>query len=348
MGGPFAERLRQSPISFIRQSAVAFVLLLVSGSTVGIASGQRLDPITEWATNASYTSGIRSNVVYQKAGDLELKLDVITAGGKRPGPRPVLIWLHGGGFVSGNKEGSLLEGLPFLARGMDFVDVDYRLASQALAPAAVEDARCALHWVARHAKEYGFDVAKIVVAGSSAGGHLALMTGMLSAKAGFDNACEVPFEDWQLDGPKEIKVAAIVNFFGLVDLNEYLQPAKMSLGPEVLPMPRNFVLRWLGDLSPAAQAELAARLSPLTYAGKDTPPVITVHGDKDPYVPHEQAVRLHAAMDRAGVQNQLVTVQGGGHGASPPFAWTPEQNLTAHEAVFHFLERMGVLDRAAN
>jgi acetyl esterase/lipase len=343
----FARRLLASLPSSAGQFAGAFALLLVSLSTV-TGSAQRLDPVTEWATNASYTSGIHNNVVYQRAGNLDLKLDVITSGDKRPGPRAVLIWFHGGGFVTGNKDGSLLEGLPFLARGMDFVDVDYRLASQALAPGSVEDGRCALHWVVRHAKEYGFDPAKIVVAGSSAGGHLALMTGMLSTKAGFDTACEVPFEDWQLDGPKEVKVAAIINFFGLVDLNEYLQPAKTSLGPEVLPMPRNFVLRWLGNLAPAAQADLALRLSPLTYAGKDVPPVITVHGDKDPYVPHEQAIRLHEALDRAGVQNQLVTVQGGGHGASPPFAWTREQNLTAHEAVFHFLESVGVLDRAVH
>ena len=113
-------------------------------------------------------------------------------------------------------------------------------------------------------------------------------------------------------------------------------------------MPRNFVLRWLGDLPSAAQLALAKRLSPLTYVGKASPPIITVHGEKDPYVPHEQAVRLHQVLDRDGVENQLVTVQGGGHGFSPPFAWTAEQNLTVHEAVFHFLEKVGVLAHVAN
>jgi acetyl esterase/lipase len=311
------------------------------------AFAQRLDPITEWATNTSYKSAIHSNIIYQKAGGLNLQLDVITSGNS-PAPRPVVIWFHGGGWVTGGKEGALLSGLPYLARDMDFVDVDYRLASQAVAPAAVADGRCALHWVVRHAKEYGFDTTKIVVAGESAGGHLALMTGMLSPAAGFDNACEVPPDDWQLDGPKDIKVAAIVNFFGPIDLPEFLQPAKTSLGPAVLPMPRNFVLRWLGDLPSAEQLDLAKRLSPLTYVGKDSPPIITVHGEKDPYVPHEQAVRLHQVLDRDGVENQLVTVQGGGHGFSPPFAWTPEQNLTVHEAVFRFLEKAGVLAHAAN
>ena len=63
---------------------------------------------------------------------------------------------------------------------MNVVNVEYRLASVSLAPAAVEDCRCALHWVYDHAPEYGFDISKLVVEGHSAGGHLSLMTGMLT------------------------------------------------------------------------------------------------------------------------------------------------------------------------
>jgi acetyl esterase/lipase len=324
--------------------------ILVAGIVLILASrlfAQRLDPITEWATNTSYKSAFHSNIVYQKAGGQSLQLDVITSGNS-PAPRPVVIWFHGGGWATGDKEGALLAALPYLARDMDFVDVDYRVSSQAVAPAAVADGRCALHWVVWHAKEYGFDTTRIVVAGESAGGHLALMTGMLGAAESFDYECEVPFEAWQLDGPKDTKVATIVNFYGPIDLPEFLQAAKTSLGPTVLPMPRNFVLRWLGNLPRAEQLELAKRLSPLNYANKNSPPIITVHGDQDPYVPHEQAVRLHHVLDQDGVENQLVTVQGGGHGFSPPFAWTAEQNLTAHAAVFRFLEKVGVLAHNAN
>jgi acetyl esterase/lipase len=73
--------------------------------------------------------------------------------------------------------------------GMNVVNVEYRLASIALAPAAVEDCRCALRWVIQHAKEYGIDANRIVVSGESSGGHLALMTGMLPASAGLDRQC---------------------------------------------------------------------------------------------------------------------------------------------------------------
>jgi acetyl esterase/lipase len=322
-----------------------FASLLISLSSLLLTSsavGQRLDPTTEWATNASYTSALHQNIVYQKAGSLELRLDVITTGSGSAG-RPVVIYFHGGGWVAGNKEGSLLRTLPYLARGMDVVNVDYRLASQALAPAAVEDGRCALHWVVRHAKEYGFDTSKIVVAGESAGGHIALMTGMLTTAAGFDTVCEVPFEDWQQDGLKDVRVAAIIDFFGLIDLPEFLQPPGARKNASALPMPRNFALRWFGD-SPN-RLELAKQLSPLTYVRKDSPPILIVHGEKDPYVPYEQAVVFHEALDRVGAQNMLLTIQGGGHGASPPFAWSPEQNLLAHEGVFHFLEQVGVLSK---
>jgi len=313
---------------------IAAPLLFVSG-----AIGQRLDQVTQWATDASYDLQFRPNNVHQKAGALELRLDVITAGSHSP--RPVVIYFHGGGWVAGNKDGLFLTVLPYVARGMDAVTVDYRLGSQALAPAAVEDSRCALRWVVRHAKEYGFDTTKIVVTGESAGGHLALVTGMLTPAAGFDNSCEVPFEDWQLNGPQDIKVAAIVNFFGPTDLSEFLEPSPTTPEAGVLPMPRNMAIRWFGDQP--NRTELAKRLSPVTYARRDLPPILTVHGDKDPIVPYEQALRLRDALDRSGANNQLVTITGGGHGGTPPFAWTKQQSVLAHEAVFQFLEKVGVL-----
>lgn len=321
------------------------VIVLLGFVCASRAFAQRLDAVTEWATNTSYKSAFHPNIVYQRAGGLNLQLDVITSG-NGSGAKPVVIWFHGGGWGFGDKEGAALAGLPYLARDMDFVDVDYRLASQAIAPAAVEDCRCALHWVVWHAKECGFDTSKIVVAGESAGGHLALMTGMLSVAAHLDNECDVPVDAWQLDGPKDIKAAAIVNFYGPIDLSEYLQPANESLGPTVLPMPRTFALRWLGNRSSEELLTLAKRLSPLTYAGKETPSTITVHGDKDPYVPYEQAVRLHQILDQDGVENRLVTVQGGGHGFSPPPTRGLRNKISwCMKLSFSFLEKVGIVSR---
>lgn len=307
-------------------------LILASADTFG----QQMDPIAEWATNESYQASLHQNVVYGHSGGLDLRLDVITTG--QPSPRPVVVYFHGGGWVEGNKEGVLLRTLPYLAWGMDVVNVEYRIASQALAPAAVEDGRCALHWVADHAQDYGFDPTRIVVAGESAGGHIALMAGLLRPDAGFDDACEAFPSNWQSTGPRNVHVAAIIDFFGLVSLPIFLQPAKAD--GYVLPMPRAFALRWLGDTP--NQAQLAERLSPITWVSHDSPPVLIAHGDEDPYVPYSQALMLRDSLNHNLVENELITIHGG-HGASPPHAWTQQQNLSAHEAVYRFLAKIGVL-----
>jgi acetyl esterase/lipase len=307
---------------------IAFVLgsLLITGAL----HGQELDPITKWATVAEYEFSLSTNISYQRANNVDLKLDVITAG-PRSVARPTLIYFHGGGWLEGSKEGVLLYMLPYLARGMNAVNVEYRMAPESLAPAAIEDARCALHWVYDHARDYGFDTSRLVVSGHSAGGHLALMTGMLTPGDGFDNDCRRLTQDWRGNTIEDVKVAAIINFFGPTDV------AKLLEGP----VARNFAIRWLGNQP--NRMEVARRTSPLSYVHPGLPPILTIMGNKDPIVAYSQGVNLHKALDRAGVPNQLLTIQGGGHGSTPPFDWSREQNLQAQAAVFSFLEKHGVL-----
>lgn len=295
-----------------RMLFIAFGLSL-SGSLV---CGQELDPAAKWATITAYESKQFSNLVYKKANNVDLKLDVITTGPKEK-PRPTLIYIHGGGWVAFTKDDYSLWFLPMLTAGMNVVNIDYRLASVSPAPAAVEDCRCALRWVYQHSKEYGFDTTKLVVEGHSAGGHLALMTGMLTPDAGFDNDCP---------GKEDLKVAAIVNYFGITDVNDVLE------GPNQ----QTYAQMWFGSLPD--RLNLARRLSPLTYVHAGQPPVITLQGDKDTTVPYPQGVRLHEALDRAGVPNQLVTIPGGGHGS-----WSREENLRGQLAIFQFLRDHGIL-----
>src|SRR5258705_7549260 len=127
-----------------------------------------------------------ANVVYQLANGWEGKLDVYAQRAPAPTPTPTVIFIHGGGWVQGTKEASVLTALPYIAMGYSVVNVEYRLANVSLAPAAVEDCRCALRWVIAHAKDYNLDPDRIVIAGASAGGHLALTTGMLRTSDGFD------------------------------------------------------------------------------------------------------------------------------------------------------------------
>jgi acetyl esterase/lipase len=188
-----------------------------------------------------------------------------------------------------------------------------------------------LHWVYDHAAQYGFDTSKIVVSGHSAGGHLALMTGLLKPVDGFDNSCRRLSDEWRESTIQDVKVAAIINFFGPTDL------LKLVEGPTV----RNFAVRWFGSLP--NREELARRVSPVTYARPGAPPVLTIMGDKDPIVPYAQGASLHEALDKVGVPNQLLTIQGGGHGNTTPYAWNREQFLQAQEAVQTFLRKYQII-----
>lgn len=265
---------------------------------------------------------VHPNIVYHTANNFQDKLDVYTPADAGP-PRPVVIVIHGGGWVEGTKEERVLEMMPYLQMGFAAVNVEYRLGRVSLAPGAVEDCRCALHWVFANAKKYNFDPQRVVVQGGSAGGHLALMTGMLTPAAGFDHTCVTPDEDYWTQSPGtsgDPKVAAIVNWFGITDVLDELHGANA----------KGYAVVWMGD-QPNAD-EIAKKVSPINYVNGQVPPIITIHGDHDALVPYSQAVRMHKALDAARVPNELYTVPGGNHGG-----FTAEENQKTWAEVRKFL-----------
>jgi acetyl esterase/lipase len=235
------------------------------------------------------------------------------------GPNPTLLYIHGGGWTGGSKEGSVFTFLPYLEKGWSVVNVEYRLARVSLAPAAVEDCLCALRWVIHNAKTYSFDTNNLVVTGNSAGGHLSLTTGMIPASAGLDRECP---------GPEQLKVSAIVNWYGITDVEDLLD------GPNM----KTYAVTWLSSME--NRREIARRVSPIHYVRADLPPIITIHGDADPTVPYSHAVRLHEALQKAGVPNQLVTIPGGHHGG-----FSREQTLRAYKEIEKFLAAHNLMKR---
>jgi acetyl esterase/lipase len=260
---------------------------------------------------------VAPNQPYLMAGGWTGRLDLYLPRRPKSGPMPVALLFHGGGWTSGSKDEIALDVVPYLAMGMAVANVDYRLSTTAPAPAAVQDARCALRWVVRHADEYGLDTNKVVTVGSSAGGHLALMAAFAPASAGLDDLCP---------GNEPMHVAAVINFFGISDVSELLQP----------PNARDFAIGWIGN-GPNRE-ELARRLSPLTYVSKGVPAVFSAHGDADPIVPFQQSKRLHAALTEAGVPNRLFPIAHGGHGE-----FTGDDVLLVNRAVHDFLVKRGVI-----
>jgi acetyl esterase/lipase len=182
----------------------------------------------------------------------------------------------------------------------------------------VEDCRCALRWVIRNAEQYKFDTSKIVVTGHSAGGHLSLTTALLPASAGLDRECP---------GNEELKVAAVINWYGITDVNDVLD------GPNM----QSYAVAWLGSLT--NREEIARRVSPLEYVRPGLPPILTIHGDADNVVPYSQATRLQAALEKAGVPHQLITIPGGKHGG-----FSRADNLRVYAAIREFLARHKLLE----
>jgi len=279
-----------------------FAALLASGvlATFGHATlSAQLSPTAEWAVHAQNQYQVLANVTYLTANGFEAKLDVYRRRDVQT-PQPTLVFYHGGGWIGGTKESSFMSVMPWLEMGWNVVNVEYRMARVSLAPAAVEDAQCALKFVVNRAKDYNIDTSKIVVSGESAGGHLSLTTGMIPASAGFTNLCAGGgFTGSDTSVPK---VAAIINWYGITDLNDMLTGANA----------RAYAVQWLG--SAPNRDTVAKSVSPLTYVRADLPPILSIQGDADPIVPYSQNVRLTDALKKAGAKTELFTIPGGGHG----------------------------------
>ena len=276
----------------------------------------QLSPSATWATHAANEYQVIPNVTYLTASNVELKLDVYQRRGATT-PQPTVIYMHGGFWVAGNKEGATMALMPWLEMGYNVVNVEYRLGRVALAPAALEDCFCALRFLSDQAKTYNIDVNKIIVTGESAGGHLALSLGIIPESAGLDRECA---------GSPLPKVAAVVNWFGVADVADVIDDG---------PHKANAAARWMGSLP--NRDEIARRVSPLTYIRAGLPPIMTIHGDADTTVPYDQAVRLHAALDKAQVTNRFLTIPDGKHGN-----FTPEERTRIYVAIREFLAKNGL------
>ena len=166
-----------------------------------------------------FTSRVEHDVVYRtvdgKDQHLNLYLPDIFLGEEpwwandKKGKKPTLLHIHGGGWVEGSKDQILINLLPYMFRDWVVISINYRLAKDAKAPAAVDDCLAALEWVYANANKYDIDTDRSVVGGGSAGGHLSLLTGMLREG---DQLC-----GGKLKVGNTRKVAAIVNWYGVTD-----------------------------------------------------------------------------------------------------------------------------------
>jgi arylsulfatase A-like enzyme/dienelactone hydrolase/glucose/arabinose dehydrogenase len=238
---------------------------------------------------------------------LSLLLDLYRPQERPEAGVPCVLWIHGGGWRQGSKEQCPLVWLA--GEGVAVASINYRLTHLATWPAQAEDCQAAFDWLVAHAPAHGIDPQRIVVAGGSAGGHLAALLGTT--------------------GSDEPRPRGVIDIFGPAHL-----PSMVSDTPGGQ-FAAGVIARLLGG--PVAQrGALASAASPITHVSADDPPFLILHGDRDALVPLEQSERLQAALDAVGVPAELRVLRGAGHGG-PPF-----DTADVRRAVRDFIDRSTV------
>jgi acetyl esterase/lipase len=285
----------------------------------------RIVPVLAWAVLAAGLAA-QTPPAFKVPADIiwEPDLEYSIAGGKgarlamdvvRPaeggGPCPAVVCIHGGGFRAGNREHYLPLCVRLAQRGYVAATVSYRLAPLYQFPAPLEDIKTAIRWLRANATHFGIDPERIGVTGESAGGHLALFAGLTGDVREFEGP-----------GPnldQSSKVSCVVNYYGPTDFTKSY--GKSVDAAEVLPLFLG------GDLEHERPEHI--RASPLNWVSPRAAPVLTIHGTADRYVAYEQAVWLTDRLRAAGVEAELETLEGAGHGFQGQDAERAERRMLA-------------------
>lgn len=250
---------------------------------------------------------------------------------KKGGPKPLILYIHGGGWVGGHTRhsGALANFPAVLAKlaseGFVVASLEYRLSGEAPFPAQLQDARAALRFLKGNAGRYGIDASRTGIWGGSAGGHLTALTAYSCGDASFDPA----------PAPEGSACAqAVVTWYGVFDFEPILKRASNA---PALNAPENMLLRCKpADCDPA----LVARVSPVSFIDAKDPPTLLIHGDEDKVVPVEQSHSAEARLKAAGVPVESIYIPGVDHsfiGKTP--AETRAATLKATNATFDFFHK---------
>ena len=273
----------------------------------------------EWAGPARFLPPVRptrrddgvrhfAGITYAVAvGYRPLQLDLWVP--DTPAPAPLVVFVHGGGFMFGDRRylpetlrpDQLFEAL--VEAGLAVATIDYRHALESPFPAQLHDAKAAVRYLRAHADELGISTGRIGVMGESAGAHIAALVGLTAHRP-------------DLEGPHGVigvssAVDVVVDWYGPADLatmpHVALPPSiAAKLPPEMATPPEEHLTRGL-------EGAALADASPVTHVTPDAPPFLLVHGTADWLVPYAQSEQLAAALEAAGVPVELVPVEGAEH-----------------------------------
>lgn len=248
---------------------------------------------------------VHRDVAYVTNGHERQKLDLyIPSTPSSAAPLPLLIWIHGGAFRMGSKEGVPFDPPPlaYLAQGYAVASLNYRLSQHAIFPAQIEDCKAAVRWLRAHASQFNLNPDKFGAWGPSAGGHLVTMVGVTDHVSAFEVGEYLDVSS---------RLQCVVDYYGPTD---FLQMDAQRLPDGMIhdgaDSPESELVGGAIQQNKAA----TARANPITYVSANVPPFLVVHGDADPLVPYGQSVLLVHALKRANVPVDFYTVKDAGHG----------------------------------
>ncbi len=245
--------------------------------------------------------GIRENLGYLEPGRAE-KMDLYYPADPRPGEKfPGVVIIHGGGWIHGirNADREVNIGSNLARMGYVAISIEYRLGDREnlkkygrIYPVNVLDCKTAVQYLRVHAAELNVDPGRIGCIGGSAGGHLVMMLAVTPPESGLEPTAPYPGVD--------TRVQAAVNLYGLMEFNKNCNGARIAV---------------MGS-TPDKDPENWSKMSPNEQVTARTPPVLQLHGKADPTVNYLQSVRMKEVLDRAGVYNELILLEGVGHSFS--------------------------------
>ncbi len=280
---------------------IFFLVALVSLSAVVRAADLPVPENLVFEKNVEYTNPdgqhLQMNIARPKNGT---------------GPFPAVLCIHGGGFRAGSREGYNGFCLKLAQQGYVAITASYRLAPKYQFPAAVHDVKAAVRWLRANATQYNLDPKRIGVTGGSAGGHLVQFLGVTAGVPEFEGAGGHP--------EQSSAVMCVVNVYGPSDFTKSY--GKSVDAHEVLPL-------WLGgNLEQARHQHIIA--SPLPWVTPHAAPTLIIHGTEDKYVAYEQALWMRDRLRLCGVEVELLTLEGAGHGFKGADAEKSDQAMLAY------------------
>ncbi len=214
------------------------------------------------------------------------------------GKVPLVIWIHGGGWLSNDKYADIgymkHTVAEIIKQGYALASIDYRFSTQAVFPAQMLDCNRAISYLYDLADQYGFDTDRFALMGFSAGGHLASMVGL--SKNNSVDAFYLP------GSSRKFKFQAVVDFYGPADLT-------LFPGANDPKSPEGFLI----GAAPLDRPDLAKAASPVSYVDEKDPPFLIIHGEKDDLVSPRQSQLLNAWLQVKGVQSELIIVKDAPH-----------------------------------